>query len=179
MKKGIIVGVGAALLIGGSLFGINNAFAADSQNQSGNTAAAQVQHLGKRFAVLNQHKDQIHQINQIREDRLELRKQLVEKRDQLLDLVLAAKNSGNKEQLKQAKAIRPQIKSLNQEIKGLIKEDRNEKQSLKQALKNNTGDGNNEFNQLISTQQQMNDKMQALMDQLDKMIAIFSSNANA
>ena len=132
MKKGLLVGVGMVVLIGGSLFGINSAFADTNQAQNNSTQVVQAPkedklHLGKHFNVLSQHKDQIHQINKLKEERLDLSKQLVEKRDQLVDLLLAAKKSGNKDEFKQAKEVKSQLKSIKLDIRSLLKEGRDEK----------------------------------------------------
>ena len=184
MKKGLLAGVGMVVLLGGSVFGIKSAFADTNQAQNNSTQVVQApkadnQHLGKRFNVLSQHKDQIHQINKLKEDRLDLSKQMVEKRDQLVDLLLAAKQSGNKDEMKQAKTVKQQLKSLNQDIKNLLKDGQNERKALKQAVKNNSGAGTDQFNQLISTNQQINAKMKEKIDQLNKLITIFSSKASA
>jgi membrane-associated HD superfamily phosphohydrolase len=172
MKKGILAGVGLAVLLGGGIFGINSVFADSNQTQ---TVQAPQQHVGKRVNFLNQHKDQVHQLNQLREERLDLTKQLVQKRDQLLDLFLAAKTSKNKDQLKQAKAVRPQIKTLNQDLKNLQKEARSEQKSLKQAVKN--GESGDQITQLISTHQQINAKIKDKLAQLDNLISILSTKA--
>lgn len=182
MKKGIIVGIGMAVLLGGGFYGINSAFADSNQEQNNSTQVVQAPkedniHLGKRFKVLSQHKEQIHQINKLKEERLDLSKQIVEKRDQLVDLLLTAKQSGSKEELKQAKTVKQQLKSLNQDIKNLLKDGRNERKDLKQAVKNNSSDGADSFNQLITTHQQINTKMKEKIDQLNKLIAIFSAKA--
>jgi DNA repair exonuclease SbcCD ATPase subunit len=176
MKKGILVGVSMAVLLGGGVFGIKSAFADNNSTQVVQAPNANnQQHVGKRFNFLSQHKDQIHQINQLKEDRMDLTKQMIQKRDQLLDLFLAAKTSTNKEEIKQAKALKPQLKSLNQDIKNLVREGKNERTSLKQAVKNNSGDITSDLNQLISTHQQINAKMKDKIAQLDQLIGDFSA----
>jgi chromosome segregation ATPase len=175
VKKGILVGVSMAVLLGGGIFGIKGAFADTNETQVVQAPQANnQQHIGKRVNFLNQHKDQIHQLNQLKEDRADLTKQLLQKRDQLLDLVLAAKTSRNKAEIKQAKALKPQLKSLNQDIKNLVKEGKNERVALKQAIKDNSSDVTNQLNQLISTHQQINAKMKDKIAQLDQLIGIFT-----
>lgn len=172
MKKAIIAGVGAVMLLGGGFYGIKSVSAAEnSTNSVVNTQSGTAHHTGKRFAILNQYKEQIHQVNQLREERLDLKKQMVEKKDQLLDLFLAAKNSGNKEKLKQAKTAKQQLKSINGEIKTLIYDGQDQRKALKEALKN--GNENGQFSKVLSTNQQINAKMKEQVSELDKLIEIF------
>lgn len=172
MKKAIIAGVGAVMLLGGGFYGIKSVFAAENPtnltNPAVSTQSNTAPHSGKRFAILSQYKEQIHQINQLREDRLDLKKQMVEKRDQLLDLFLAAKNSGNKEKLKQAKAVKQELKSINGEIKTLVNNGQDQRKALKEALK--SGTENDQFSKLLSTSQQINAKMKEQITELDKLI---------
>jgi chromosome segregation ATPase len=176
MKKGILVGVSMAVLLGGGVFGIKSALADTNTTQVVQAPKANSQqHVGKRFNFLNQHKDQIHQINQLKEDRADLTKQLLQKRDRLLDLFLAAKTSKNKDEIKQAKSLKPQLKSLNQDIKNLVKEGKTERASLRQAVKDNSSDVTSQINQLISTHQQINAKMKDKISQLDQLIGVFQT----
>lgn len=168
MKKGIIASIGVVMLLGGSLYGIKSVSAAEIQPKV--EAKAATGHFGKRLEVRSQYKDQIHQVNKLREERLDLRKQMVEKKDQLFDLFLAAKNSGNKEKFKQAKVVKKQFKSLNGEMKTLVKEGQAEKKTLKDAVKK--GEASEEFTKLIGTHQQINEKMKEKLAELDKMIEV-------
>lgn len=179
MKKGIIAGMGAIVLAGG-FYGINSVYADQNQPAAstnvGTKATTSANHPlgGKRLQVLSQYTSQIHQVNKLREDRLDLRKQLIEKKDQLLDLLVAAKNSGNKDEFKQAKDVKKQLKSLNGEMQSLLKDGNDERRALKDALKNNNGQGSAQFNKLLTTSQQINDKLKSKLDDLNKMIDIFN-----
>ena len=169
MKKGIIASVGVVMLLGGSFYGIKSVSAAENTPKV--EAKATTGHWGKRLEVLGQYKDQIHQVNKLREDRLDLKKQLIDKKDQLLDLMLAAKNSGNKEAVKQAKAAKKQVKSLNGEMKTLLHEGKDERKALKEAVKK--GDASEQFTKVLATNEQINEKMKEKLAELDKMIEIF------
>ncbi|MDQ0199108.1 hypothetical protein [Neobacillus ginsengisoli] len=179
MKKGIIAGIGAIVLAGG-VYGINSVYA--DQNQpttatntvtgAGKTATHPLG--GKRLQVLSKYTSQIHQVNQLREERLDLRKQMIQKRDQLLDLLVAAKNSGNKAEFKQAKDVRQQLNSINKEMKPLLTDSKDERKALRDAIKNNDGQGSDQFNKLISTDQQINEKLKSKLDELNKLIDIFN-----
>ncbi|WP_040203175.1 hypothetical protein [Neobacillus jeddahensis] len=166
MKKGLIAGLGTLILLGGGVYGIHSVSAAGDQqvieaNGMGN-------HLGNRLDMLSQFKDQIHQVNQLREDRLDLRKQAIVKKDMLVDLLIAAKNSGSKENFKQAKEIKKQLKTLNEQLKPLLTEGKDERKALKEAMKK--GEGSDQFTKLLATQQQVNAKLKEKLTELDKLI---------
>lgn len=171
MKKVIIAGVGAVLLLSGGFYGMKTVSAAENQSNVVSSAPTKaVSHHGKKAVNLIQYKDQIHQLNKLREDHLDLQKQLVEKQDQLLDLTQAAKTSGNKDKMKQAKPVRQQLTKLNREMKPLVKESKKERKALKVALKN--GSASDQYNKLIATNQQINNKMKQISAELDQLISI-------
>jgi acetyl-CoA carboxylase carboxyltransferase component len=171
LKKVIIAGVGVALLLGGGFYGMKTVSAAGNQsNVVANAPSTTASQHGKKAVNLSQYKDQIHQLNKLREDHLDLQKQLVEKQDQLLDLTQAAKTSGNKDKMKQAKPVRQQLTKLNREMKPLVKESNTERKALKVALKN--GSASDQYNKLIATNQQINDKMKQISAELDQLISI-------
>lgn len=167
MKKGMVAGLGAIMLLG-SAYGINSVYAASSTQTVETKVAGE--HVGKRLEMLTQYKDQLHQVNQQQEERLDLKKQAVEKKDQLLDLVVAAKTSGDKEKMKQAKGVKQQLKTLNGELKTLVTQGKDERKTLKEALK--TGDGSADFTKVLDTQKQINEKMKEKLSQLDKLIEV-------
>ncbi|MCH6269625.1 hypothetical protein [Neobacillus citreus] len=168
MKKTLIAGVVALALLGGA-YGIQNVSAASNSKTIESKAAGG--HLGTRLGLASQYKDQIHQINQLRKERLSLRSQIIDKKDKLLDLVLEAKNSGNKGKFQQAKEAKQQLKSMNKELKTLMKDGHSDRKSLKDAVKN--GDGSEAFKEEIATQQQVNEKLKQIEVELDKLITIF------
>ncbi|MGG3564741.1 hypothetical protein ABES03_24395 [Neobacillus rhizosphaerae] len=163
LKKGLMAGVGALLLLGGT-YQIQTAHAADNPP----TVEAK-EHNGNKFEKLSKYQEQIHQVNQLREERLDLKKQMVEKKDQLVDLFLAAKKSGNKEALKQVKESKKQLKSKNGELKALLTKGKDERKALKEAVK--AGDATEQFDKVIAAQQQVNDKLKEQLTLLDQMIA--------
>jgi hypothetical protein len=169
MKRVMIAGVGTLMLLG-SAYGIQNVSAAGNP-QTFEAKVATV-HVGKRVEVLSQFKDKIHQVNQLREERLDIKKQIVEKKDTLLDLLIAAKTSENKEDLKQANEAKKQIKAINAEMKTLATVGKDERRALKEAVKK--GEGSEQFTKLIATQQQMNKKMKVKLGNLDKMIELLN-----
>ncbi|WP_066368646.1 hypothetical protein [Neobacillus fumarioli] len=172
VKKGLIAGVGAVMLLGGA-YGVSSVYAdsTTSSHSASVTAEAHAGHLGKGLTVLNKYKTQIHQVNQLKVEHLDLQKQILEKRDKLMDLVIAAKESGNKEKLKQAQVVRKQINDLKKEMKPLLKTQHSDAKALKQALKNGK-DASEQFKSLITVQRQINEKMKQEVSDLDKLLTI-------
>ncbi|MFK9091801.1 hypothetical protein ACJEBI_09935 [Bacillus salipaludis] len=162
LRKRMVAGLGALMLLGG-VYGIQSVSAAENQ-------PAKTEQVGKRFEVLSQFKEQIHQVNQLKKERLDLKKQMVEKKDALLDLLIAAKNSGNKDELKQAKAVKKQLKAINEELKSLATAGKDNRKALKEAVKK--GEGSEQFAKRIAAQQEMNGKMKEKLAELEKMIEI-------
>lgn len=161
MKKYIVAGIGAVMLLA-STAGMNSVYAVDGNQQ----------HSGGKFEAVSKYKDQIHQVNSLRSERLGLKKQIVDKKDQLVDLILAAKKSKNKTELKLAKGVKQQLKALNVETKSLFTQAHNERKELKEALKNKTGVEGEQFNRLLATNKQINKKLTEMVKELDRMIDI-------
>ncbi|MED1468503.1 hypothetical protein [Bacillus salipaludis] len=172
VKKVMVAGIGAVMLLGG-VYGMKSVSAAANPQKVEAKAVPQTNsHIGKRLAFRAQYTDQIHQLNKLRAERLNLKKQLVEKKDQLMDLVLAAKQNRDKDKLKQVREAKNQLKALHSDIKPLMKDARAERKELKAAVKK--GDAKAQFVKLISTQQQINEKMKAELAELNKMIDILN-----
>lgn len=170
MKKAIIAGIGAITVLV-SFYGIKTVAADEIQPTVEATMDLQeTSKLGKKYAVVSKYTEEIHQINQLRTERLDLRKQVIERKDHLLDLLIAAKENGRKEELEQAKEIKKELKALNNELKALLTERHDERKALKESLKNNESEP---FSKLIDTHTQMNEKLTEKLAELDEMIDIF------
>jgi len=169
MKKGLIAGLGVVILLGSGIYGIHSVSAAGNPQIIETKTNVEGSHAGKRLKVLSQFKEQMHQVNQLKEERLDLKKQAVEKKDTLLDLWMAAKQSGHKEKLKQVKEERKQLKALNKEIKIKVTAGKDDRKALKEAVKK--GEGSEQFTKLISDQQAINTKMKEELSLLDQLIA--------
>lgn len=129
--------------------------------------------LGMR--KLNEFTDEIHQINDLRIERNQLRIQVIEKQDQLIDLFIEAKETGDKEALGAAKEERAQIKAINEEIKVLHEQAATTRKAFREALKNNDLEtANAEIEKLINTHNSINDKKEDKIEVLDKIIDILS-----
>ncbi|MBI0577834.1 hypothetical protein IEC97_10705 [Neobacillus cucumis] len=172
MKKVMIAGIGAVMLLGG-VYGMKSVSAAANPQKVETKVVTQTNsHVGKRMAFRAQYTDQIHQMKKLRAERLDLKKQWVEKKDQLMDYVLAAKQNREKDKLKQVRDVKKQLKAIHSDIKPLMKDARAERKELKAAVRK--GDAKAQFAKLISTQQQINEKMKAEVAELNKMIDILN-----
>lgn len=175
MKKEMVAGIGVVMLMGGTVGTTSVSVQAAEQSSHPNAEAKPANpQAGKRLEFLNQYAYQFHQLNALRSERLELKEQIVDKRDHLVDLIIAAKKIGNKTLLKQAKGVKRQLKTLNAELKALSTEAHNEKQVLKEAMKNHTGIETEQFNKLLSTNRKINEKLKEKDIEIDRMIDILN-----
>lgn len=160
MKKGIMAAMGAVVLMGG-LYGVNPAFAAENQPT---TAPAQV----KKADLKSQFKDEINQLDQLHQERLAIRSQILAKKSNVLALVAAAKNSKSKDKVKAAKTVKAQIESINKELKPLLEERKYDRSVLRAEIQK--ANGKAAFDKLISVNQKINEKLHAKNTQLDQLI---------
>lgn len=119
--------------------------------------------------------DEIHAINDLRIVRNQLRAQVIEKNDQIIDLVLAAKEAGSKEELKAVKAEREKLKSINTEIKALHDQAEAARKAYREALKSGDSEtAGNELAKLTNAVSSINDKTESKLQILDNIIDILS-----
>ncbi|MFZ7104834.1 MAG: hypothetical protein ACOWWO_19530 [Peptococcaceae bacterium] len=116
MKKVVTI-----LLLGVFLItGVGSAVAEESAPNSGTWEKQKAELLGKgqvKLEVRKEFVDEMHTINNLRMERNALQNQVIENQDMIMDLYVAARESGNKEALQQAQEIRGQIKDVNSEIR--------------------------------------------------------------
>lgn len=119
--------------------------------------------------------DEIHAVNDLRIVRNQLRAQVIEKNDQLIDLVLAAKEAGNKEELKAVKAEREKLESINAEIKTLHEQAEAARKAYREALKaGDSGTAGDELAKLTNAVSAINDKTESKLQILNNIIDILS-----
>jgi hypothetical protein len=172
MKKKI-----AALIVGLSMFaGMGSAYAAVTPDASAANAKleAKADHV-KKFAVLKEFQDELHKIDALRVERLGLKTQIVQKDDRILDLMLAARESGNKDALKQAREVRKQIHAADQEQQGKWEAMRAEVKAFRQAVKDrNQEQAQAHIDSAIAIFGEINAKLGAKAGLLDQIIDILS-----
>jgi hypothetical protein len=170
----MIASIGAIMLLG-SVYGIKSVSAAENTPTVQTKVVSQSNlHIGKRLLQTGKFKDQIQEVKTLRAERVDLKKQIVGKKKQLHELFTAAKQSKQKDVLKQAKDVKHQLKVIKKDRKGLLKDARTERRALKMDLKNDNGNTKEEFNKFIATQKQVNAKMKEEITQLNKIIDILN-----
>lgn len=131
--------------------------------------------MERRYSLLKEFTDEIHQINNIRIERNQLQIQVIEKQDQLLDLYIAARESGNKEALQAAKEERSKIKAIHEEIRALHEEAKATREALREAKKNNDTEAIKEcIDDLIEIHTSINNKIREKVGVLESIINILS-----
>lgn len=124
---------------------------------------------------LKEFSDEIHRINELRIERNELGIQVIERQDRLVDLMLAAREAGNKEALKAAKEERAQLKDLKAEIKALHEQAAAARKAFREAVKSSDMEtAHSELEKLINAHSSINDKKESKVQVLDKLIDILS-----
>jgi NACalpha-BTF3-like transcription factor len=124
---------------------------------------------------LTEFTEEIHQINALRIERNQLRLQVIERQDQLVDLLINGSEAGNKEALEAAKLERAQIKVINKEIKVLHEQAASTRKTFREAVKNNDLEtANAAMETLLNIYNSINDKKTDKVEVLDKIIDILS-----
>ncbi|CAM2861416.1 hypothetical protein PASE110613_04860 [Paenibacillus sediminis] len=168
MKKKVVF-----LLMCLMLLGAGSAFAAASPTDNSDPAASQMVASVKKFELLKEFQDELHQINSLRITRLETKTQIVQKQDQIIDLTLAAKENGNKEALKEAAAVRKQIHTVNADLDNLWSNMKDEMKAFKQAVKDrDSGQAQARINNVISIFGEINGKLTDKAGLYDQIIDI-------
>ncbi|MBB6214095.1 uncharacterized coiled-coil DUF342 family protein [Anaerosolibacter carboniphilus] len=162
MKKMLMM-----FLVGIMVFAsMGSAYAAETADNQAKTA---------KVEMLRALQDEIHQINELRMERLDVRKEIVEKHDTMLDLYIEAKENGNKESLVAAKEVRAQLKDLNDELQAVHNQIKTARQSLKEAKKNgDTDHAETLANEIISLGQEFDNKLSDKVNLLEEIINILS-----
>lgn len=129
----------------------------------------------EKLSLAKEFIDEIHQINALRVERNELQIQVIEKHDQLLDLYIAARESGNKEALEAAKQERSKLNGINAQIEALHQQAQAAKETFKEELKK----GNKEaaqaaIDRFIDIHTSINNKAEEKVEVLGAIVDILS-----
>ncbi len=143
----------------------------------GGTIATYAEEPGDTMAEpkLKEFVEEIHAINDLRVEKNQLRAQVVEKNDQIIDLVIAAKEAGDIEAVKAVRAEREKLKSVNAEIKAMHEQAEAARKAFREALK--AGDSETagaELEKLTNAHSSINDMTESKLQILDNIIDILS-----
>lgn len=174
MKKIIMV-----LLVGLMVFGsFTTVFAeapAENFEESGIFSSMEEKAGNRRYDILKEFTDEIHQINNIRIERHRLRIQVIEKQDQLLGLYIEARESGNKDALAAARKEREQIKSIHEDMKALHEKVQEAREGLRAAIKSNDLEAAGEYvDELLEVHSSINEKIKEKIEVLGAIMDILS-----
>ncbi|MFT9494463.1 hypothetical protein [Anaerosolibacter sp.] len=167
------------LLVGIMVFAsVGSAFAVEPANDQMKTEqrkAMREERKTDRLEMLKALQDEIHQINELRMERLDVRGEIIGKHDLLLDLYITAKENGNDAALMAAKEVRVQLKGLNDELQALHEQIKTTRQLLKEAKQNGETDQVELLaGEIISLGNEMNNKLEDKVGLLDEIIDILS-----
>ncbi|MEA4847775.1 MAG: hypothetical protein VB106_11140 [Clostridiaceae bacterium] len=131
--------------------------------------------LGENLLEAKEFTGEIHQINALRIEGTQLRIQMIEKNDQLIDLFIQTREAGEKEALKAAKEERMKIKEINNEIKSLHEQAAAARKAFREAVRNDDNEtAGTEIERLINIHSSVNEKKEAKIEVLDNIIDILS-----
>jgi len=106
---------------------------------------------------------------------LNLKIQITEKHDEILDLFIEARESQDIEALKAAKEIREQVKTVNEEIRSLHDQIAAERKAFREEVKNGNIEAAGEhIDSIISLITLRNGKIQEKIELLDDIIDVLS-----
>lgn len=168
MKK--IIGMTLAMMLSfGGYFGLQHASAEGSPSESHNQDMAR-----QHWELMKTYSNEFHQLNQLKIDSLGYKQKMLKKHDELMDLVLKAKEDKNKEAMSKAKPIRNQMKANRDKLRTLHRQARANMTAFKDAVKSgNQAVAKSHLEAMIKTKSEMNKVLKNQVNLLDQMITIF------
>lgn len=176
MKKLVSLLLVGLMLIGGT----GAVFAQESGNSNEILLLEEENERIGKFFVLKEFQNEIHKINELRKERLQLRIDIIDKHDAILDLYIEARENRDKEALEAAKEVRKELTVLNQEITDLSDQAKTERQRFREEAKNGNVDAAREHaNNGIALLEAINDKVESKIEVLETIIEIFEDSSEA
>lgn len=149
-------------------------FAEEANTTTVESSLEEVQ-MPEKLNLMKEFTDEIHQINALRVEKNQLQIQVIGKQDILLNLHMAAKESGDKEALAAAKEKRKQIQVIHDEIKALHQQAITTKTAFREAVKNDDIEtATLEIGKLTNIHITINAKIKEKMELQDMIIDILS-----
>lgn len=179
MKKGFMAAI-AVVIVSGGIYGVNGTYAAQESTDVSTvideiTISEGREKVKNRLGFMEEFQEELHSRNEAKIERLELHQQIIEKKDQLLDLTLAASKSDNKEMVSELKEVKKQIQAVNNDLKDLHKLIKVEKNEFNKLVKHEEIDlAHKQANQMLSLGEKVNEKLRDKVELLDELIAILN-----
>lgn len=170
MKKFITM-----LLVGLLVFGSFSAVFAEEPSTPLEKKIVKENQGPKKLDLLKEFNAEIHDINALKIARNQLQAQVIQKHDILVDLILQARESKNKEALTAAKETKQQLSALNDELKALNQQEKVANQNFKAALKSKDKEkAHTELQNLININTSINKKIMEKIQVLSNIVGILS-----
>jgi hypothetical protein len=162
MKKIIPAALAFALLSSGSV----TVFAQQADNVQ--VVKEKREH---HFRHMKNFEAEVHKANELKIERLEIKKEIVQKKDKLFSLHVKAAEGDNKEKRSGNKAIWQEMKQIHKDLKALNQEAHNTKKSMHEAMRADDEKlAKEKMTQWLSINEKINNKLSEKSQKLDEII---------
>ncbi|ANX14267.1 hypothetical protein ABE41_019815 [Fictibacillus arsenicus] len=162
MKKILPAALAFALLSSGSV----TVFAQQADN-----VQAVKEKREHHFRHMKNFEAEVHKANELKIERLEIKKEIVEKKDKLFSLHVKAAEGGNKEKRSGNEAIWQDMKQIHKDLKALNQEAHNTKKSMHEAMRADDEKlAKEKMTQWLSINEKINNKLSEKSQKLDEII---------
>ncbi|MFD1359425.1 hypothetical protein ACFQ4X_15990 [Fictibacillus halophilus] len=123
------------------------------------------------FRHMKNFEAEVHKANDLKIERLEIKKEIVQKKDKLFSLHVKAAEGGNKEKRSGNKAIWQDMKKIHEDLKALKQEAHNTKKSMHEAMRADDEKlAKEKMIQWLSINEKINNKLSEKSQKLDEII---------
>ncbi|MDR7073956.1 hypothetical protein [Fictibacillus barbaricus] len=125
-----------------------------------------------KFKNIENFQENVHKANQLKIEQLELKKQIVQKRDQLFDLHMKVNKNEASNKNNERSAFRQDMKQIHQDLRALRKESHETKKAMREAMKaKNMKLVSEKIQQSLAINEKINNKLKEKVAKLDEIIA--------
>lgn len=130
------------------------------------------EHKGNHFRHMKNFEEQVHKANALKIERLEIKKEIVQKKDKLFDLHVKAAENGTKENRSGKKAIWQDMKKIHQDLRALKNEEHDTKKSMHEAMRaEDEKTAKEKMTQWLAINEKINSKLAEKSAKLDEILA--------
>jgi hypothetical protein len=123
------------------------------------------------FRHMRNFEEQVHKANALKIERLEIRKEIVQKKDKLFDLHVKAAEDSKKDKRSGKKAIWKDMKKIHQDLKVLKREAHETKKSMHEAMRADDEKlAKERMTEWLSINEKINNKLSEKSQKLDEII---------
>ncbi|WNB92203.1 hypothetical protein [Bacillus sp. NEB1478] len=163
MKKLIVLAIAFAMVTGGTVI-------VSAQTEQNVKIAAEKKEM--KFKTIENFQENIHKANQLKIEQLELKKQIVQKKDKLFDLHMKENKSGALNKKNGKAAFRQDMKQIHEDLRALRKESHETRKAMREAMKaKDTKLVSEKIEQSLVINEKINNKLKEKVAKLDEIIA--------